>query len=196
MVRGLICRLDITAACQYLSGQVGRQVSTFTMDWFQAVHSLYLPLSRTTRSSHLNCFIKGFFAGICQAGHYLLLSHYVEITFHLLKGLWQALINYLKGSSQVSALYIRAEDDGSIHTLDGIACVPVKVKHQWYSAMTSTRKKMCMISGLTNGHTLIGCPYKCGFCGSSSKDCNCINSSLAAKVMDSETPERNKSTSK
>lgn len=74
--------------------------------------------------------------------------------------------------------------------------MPVKVQHQLSFAMTSTRKKTCMICGLTDGHTLINCPYKCGFCGSSSKDCDCINSSLAEKVMDSETPEKDNSTSK
>ena len=54
-----------------------------------------------------------------------------------------------------------------------------------------------MICGLTDGHTLINCPYICDFCGSCNKDCDCINSSLADKVMmDSETPEKNNSTSK
>lgn len=53
-----------------------------------------------------------------------------------------------------------------------------------------------MICGLMDGHTLIDCPYKCHFCAGCSNDCNCINSSLADIVMDSETPEKSKSTSK
>ena len=91
-------------------------------------------------------------------------------------------------------MYIRVEADGSSHTLCGIARLPVK-EHYRSLATTSTRKKTCMICGLTDGHTLITCPYKCGFCGSCNKSCDCINSSLADKVMDSETPVKS-STSK
>ena len=96
----------------------------------------------------------------------------------------------------MTALYIRVEDDGSNRTLCGIARLVVKGQHYLSLAMTSARKKTCMICGLTDGHTLINCPYKCVFCGNCNKDCDCINSSLADKVLDSETPEKNNSTSK
>ena len=61
---------------------------------------------------------------------------------------------------------------------------------------TNNQKKTCIICGMTDGHTLINCPYKCGFCESCSKDCDCINFSLADKVMDSEASEKKNATSK
>ena len=56
--------------------------------------------------------------------------------------------------------------------------------------MNSKRKKICKICGLTDGHTLINCPYKCSFCGNSVQRCDCLNSSLASGVMAFETPEK------
>ena len=47
-----------------------------------------------------------------------------------------------------------------------------------------------MICGLTDGHILINCPYKCTFCGDSVQRCDCLNSSLTSGVMASETPEK------
>ena len=50
------------------------------------------------------------------------------------------------------------------------------------------------VCGLTDGHTLIDCPNKFGFCGDSITRCQCLDSSLVRGVMDSETTR--KSTSK
>lgn len=42
---------------------------------------------------------------------------------------------------------------------------------------SSSRKKTCKICGLSDGHTLIDCPFKCTFCGKSVKSCACHDSS-------------------
>lgn len=43
-----------------------------------------------------------------------------------------------------------------------------------------------MVCGLTDGHTLIDCPFKCDFCGESVKQCGCLDSSLVRGVVASE----------
>ena len=46
-----------------------------------------------------------------------------------------------------------------------------------------------MVCGLTNGHTLIDCPFKCDFCGEWVKQCGCLDSSLVREVVASEADE-------
>lgn len=50
--------------------------------------------------------------------------------------------------------------------------------------------KKCMVCGLSDGHTLIDCPFRCNFCGESVNVCDCVNSSLIGKILDSETPDK------
>lgn len=56
--------------------------------------------------------------------------------------------------------------------------------------MAAGRVKKCMVCGLSDGHTLIDCPYRCDFCGESVNVCNCVNSSLVDGVLASETPDK------
>lgn len=56
--------------------------------------------------------------------------------------------------------------------------------------MAESRKKKCRLCGLADGHTLINCPNRCGFCGDSITRCLCQDSSLVRGVMDSETPKK------
>ena len=58
------------------------------------------------------------------------------------------------------------------------------------------RVKKCMICGLSDGHTLIDCPYRCHFCGESVNVCDCVNSSLVDGVLASETPDKMSKVSK
>ena len=55
--------------------------------------------------------------------------------------------------------------------------------------MADFRKKTCVVCGLTDGHTLIDCPFKCDFCGQSVKQCGCLDSSLVRGVVASEADE-------
>lgn len=50
----------------------------------------------------------------------------------------------------------------------------------------NSRKRTCMICGLSDGHTLINCPYKCTFCGESVKSCACQDSSLVEDIRNSD----------
>ena len=55
------------------------------------------------------------------------------------------------------------------------------------SIMASTsRKRTCKICGLSDGHTLIDCPFKCTFCGKSIKSCACQDSSLVEEIRNSD----------
>ncbi|PFX31731.1 hypothetical protein AWC38_SpisGene3422 [Stylophora pistillata] len=54
----------------------------------------------------------------------------------------------------------------------------------------AARQKTCMICGLSDGHTLMDCPYRCEFCGVSVKNCECHDSSIVSSVLALETPEK------
>ena len=60
----------------------------------------------------------------------------------------------------------------------------------------AARLRRCMICGLSDGHTLIDCPYKCKFCAESVQVCNRANSSLVDSILDAETPEKDMKMSK
>lgn len=47
-----------------------------------------------------------------------------------------------------------------------------------------------MICSLSDGHTLMGCPYRCQFCGVSVNNCECHDSSIVSSVLALETPEK------
>lgn len=51
---------------------------------------------------------------------------------------------------------------------------------------SNSRKRTCKICGLSDGHTLIDCPFKCTFCGKSVKSCICQDSSLVEEIRNSD----------
>ena len=51
---------------------------------------------------------------------------------------------------------------------------------------STSRKRTCTICGLSDGHTLIDCPFKCTFCGKSVKSCVCQDSSLVEEIRSSD----------
>ena len=51
---------------------------------------------------------------------------------------------------------------------------------------STSRKRTCKICGLSDGHTLIDCPFKCTFCGKSVKSCACQDSSLVEEIRTSD----------
>ena len=54
----------------------------------------------------------------------------------------------------------------------------------------ASQTKTCMICGLSDGHTLMDCPYRCEFCGVSVNYCECHDSSIVNSVLALETPEK------
>lgn len=51
---------------------------------------------------------------------------------------------------------------------------------------STSRRRTCKICGLSDGHTLIDCPFKCTFCGKSAKSCACQDSSLVEEIRNSD----------
>lgn len=58
---------------------------------------------------------------------------------------------------------------------------------RWLTSLSWTTEDVYG-TGLSDGHTLTDCPYRCEFCGNLVNICECPDSSLVSGLLDSENP--------